>query len=94
MEESDLENCKAVTYVGIMAIADGCKNLKNFKINRCKKVTNKGMIALSDNCRKFEELNVWHCPKLTDIRAEKLFVETCRISGLLGSIHTQKVFIC
>ena len=85
MEELDLEDCKAVTDVGIMTIADGCTNLKNLKINRCKKVTNKGMIALSDNCRKLEELDVWHCPKLTDIRVEKLFVETCKISGLLGS---------
>ena len=68
----NLENCNAVTDVGIMAIADGCTNLKNLKINRCKKVTNKGMIALSDNCRKLEELDVWHCPKLTDIRVEKL----------------------
>ena len=74
MEELDLEDCKAVTDVGIMAIADGCTNLKNLKINRCKKVTNKGMIAPSENCRKLEELDVWHCPKLTDIRVEKLFV--------------------
>jgi len=90
MEELDLENCKAVTDVGIIAIAEGCPNLKNLKFNRCKRVTNKGMIALSDNCRKLEELDVWHCPKLTDIRVEKLFVETCKISGLLGSIHTPK----
>ena len=90
MEELDLENCKAVTDVGIMAIADGCTNSKNLKINRCKKVINKGLIALSDNCWKLEELDVWHCPKLTDIRVEKLFVETCKISGLLGSIHTPK----
>ena len=56
-EESDLENCKAVTDVGIMAIDDGCTNSKNLKIIRCKKVTNKGMISLSDNCRKLEELD-------------------------------------
>ena len=53
-------------------------------------MTNKGMIALSDNCRKLEELDARHCPKLIDVRVEKLFVETCKISGLLGSIHTPK----
>ena len=75
MEELDMENCKAVTDVGIMAIAEGCMNVKNLKMNRCKKVTNKGMIALSDNCRKLEELDVWHCPKLTDIRMYPCFLE-------------------
>ena len=53
MEELDLENCKAVTDVGIMAIADGCTNSKNLKFNIVILATLNGVpLPRSENYRE------------------------------------------
>jgi hypothetical protein len=61
-----LHNCHVITEVGVIAIAENCKNLTEINFESCWYVTEIGIVAIADNCFKFENISLYSNQNLTD----------------------------
>ena len=56
-----------ITDVSLLAIAEGCSNLKFIDISGCEMITDVGISWLAKGCKYIEYVNVSNCTKITNV---------------------------
>ena len=67
VREVGLFGCQGITDIGLIALADGCPNLKTIDLSDCLGITEAGLVELGQKCRRVQSINVSFCPHVFQI---------------------------
>ena len=71
-----------VTNEELVAIATGCKHLKQLSLYTCQGVQDSGVRSLAECCPGLENLNLYRCNQITDLSLKYLSEKSSQLTCL------------
>jgi hypothetical protein len=93
LKKVDLYDCRKLTDVGIIKLAENCKDIRELNLrwdNVYTPYTDKAIIAIGENCKNLTDLNLLNCNKVTDLGI-KVIGENCKNLTDLNLLNCSKV---
>ena len=85
LERLDITGCPLVTE-GLIAVAQGCPELKSLTIEACSGVANEGLKAIGRCCAKLQAVNIKNCAHVDDQGVSGLI---CSATTSLAKVRLQ-----
>jgi len=89
LERLDITGCPLVTE-GLIAVAQGCPELKSLTIEACSGVANEGLKAIGRCCAKLQAVNIKNCAHVDDQGVSGLI---CSATTSLAKVRLQGLTI-
>jgi hypothetical protein len=61
----NFSNCNKITDVGIIKIAENCKNIQTINLSCCYNITDTSIIKLAENCKNIQAINLAQCENIS-----------------------------